>query len=66
MNSYLYVQYLFYLGGVAYVYSAHYLDTVKVKMQAFPTLYKSVKFVYMLNIYHCSYTILPLIPICLQ
>lgn len=29
-------------GGVAVVYSAQPLDTVKVKMQAFPTLYKGM------------------------
>ena len=32
----------FSLGGVAWVYVSQPLDTVKVKMQAFPTVYKGM------------------------
>lgn len=38
----LLTNYYFHLGGVALVYVAQPLDTVKVKMQAFPHLYKGM------------------------
>lgn len=39
---FLFFLYYTYLGGVALVYVSQPLDTVKVKMQTFPTLYKGM------------------------